>query len=77
MSAGGGMARREHVSYQDPLAVPRPGLADPHDCPGCALLKEQLSEILQEQKNLALWEILDSMEKHKKYGHPEDARPSQ
>ncbi|MEU9112259.1 hypothetical protein AB0D04_10790 [Streptomyces sp. NPDC048483] len=77
MSAGGGMARGEHVSYQDPLAVPRSGLSDPHDCPGCALLKEQLSEILQEQNNLALWEVLDNVKKHKKYGHPEHARPSQ
>ncbi|MFJ9415661.1 hypothetical protein ACIRPT_16020 [Streptomyces sp. NPDC101227] len=77
MSASSGGARRRNVSYQDPLAVPRSGLVDPGCCPGCALLKEQLREVLWAQDGLALWEVLDNMTRHKKYGHPEESSPPQ
>ncbi|MFI9047906.1 hypothetical protein [Streptomyces sp. NPDC053427] len=70
MSDDSGSARRRNVSHQDPLAVPRSGLADPSCCPGCALLKEQLREVLRTQNGLALWEVLDHMTRHKEYGHP-------
>ncbi|MEU9112148.1 hypothetical protein AB0D04_10205 [Streptomyces sp. NPDC048483] len=75
MSAGDGIVRGESVSYKDQLAVPGSGLADPHDCLGCTLLKEQLSEVLQTQRNLALWELLRNITTPKEYGQPDDARP--
>ncbi|WP_157878395.1 hypothetical protein [Streptomyces chattanoogensis] len=51
------------MSYQDPLTALHSFLADAdhHDCPGCTLLKEQLSEVLQTQSNLALWDLLGNM----------------
>ncbi len=74
----GALAEQRAQAYAvDPLAVPRSGLAEPGHCPGCALLKRQLSEVLQAESGLALWEILGDMKARKENGHPEDARPTQ
>ncbi len=63
------------MSQQDPLGAPHAGHADPRGCPGCALLKEQLSTLFQAENNPALWEVLGTVPTHEEYGHPDDARP--
>ncbi|MEU4849787.1 hypothetical protein [Streptomyces gilvosporeus] len=65
------------MAYQDPLGVPHADHADPRDCPGCALLKVQLREILQAQNGLTLREILDIVSSYEEDGHPDDTRPPQ
>ncbi|KPC66217.1 hypothetical protein ADL29_04495 [Streptomyces chattanoogensis] len=49
----------------------------PRDCPECAVLREQLSEVLQAQDNPASGEVFAIMGTRKEYGCPEDTRSPQ